>query len=96
MTKKRKASKKQSVRNAPPIWCKDAVPSKAGWRDPKTNELLISIRGLKVKASKSKPKAKDPKPTTKAPSKSKPKDKAPKSTTSKPKDSKSTNSKPSR
>jgi hypothetical protein len=30
----------------PPRWCKDAIPSKEGWRHPKTNELLLRRRGL--------------------------------------------------
>lgn len=28
----------------PPSWCKDAIPTPLGWRHPRTNELLISIR----------------------------------------------------
>lgn len=28
----------------PPAWCKDAIPTPLGWRHPRTNELLISIR----------------------------------------------------
>ena len=28
----------------PPIWCKDAIPTKLGWCNPKTGELLVAIR----------------------------------------------------
>ena len=28
----------------PPAWCKDAIPTPLGWRHPRTNELLVSIR----------------------------------------------------
>ena len=28
----------------PPSWAKHAVPSKHGWHDPRTNELLKSVR----------------------------------------------------
>ena len=29
---------------SPPNYKKDAIPTPQGWRDPRTNELLISIR----------------------------------------------------
>jgi hypothetical protein len=35
-----------SVKIEPPKWCSDAVPSNEGWRHPRTNELLISRKGL--------------------------------------------------
>lgn len=28
-----------------PSWCPDAVPTRQGWRHPKTGELLVSIPG---------------------------------------------------
>ena len=33
----------QSKKYSPPKWCKDAVPSKQGWRHPKTGELLVRV-----------------------------------------------------
>lgn len=33
------------IRKFPPPWAPDAVPSDRGWRDRKTGELLVSIRG---------------------------------------------------
>lgn len=33
------------IRKFPPPWAPDAVPSDRGWRDSKTGELLVSIRG---------------------------------------------------
>ena len=33
------------IRKFPPPWAPDAVPSDRGWRDCKTGELLVSIRG---------------------------------------------------
>lgn len=33
------------IRKLPPPWAPDAVPSDRGWRDRKTGELLVSIRG---------------------------------------------------
>ena len=33
------------IRKFPPTWVPDAVPSDRGWRDSKTGELLVSIRG---------------------------------------------------
>ena len=33
------------IRKFPPPWAPDAVPSDRGWRDIKTGELLVSIRG---------------------------------------------------
>lgn len=38
----------------PPSWAKDAVATVKGWCDPKTGELLVSIKGLELP---SKPKA---------------------------------------
>ena len=28
---------------SPPGWCRGAIPTKTGWRDPNTNELLKSM-----------------------------------------------------
>ena len=33
------------IRMFPPPWAPDAVPSDRGWRDARTGELLVSIRG---------------------------------------------------
>lgn len=33
------------IRKFPPPWAPDAVPSERGWRDTRTGELLVSIRG---------------------------------------------------
>ena len=33
------------IRKFPPPWAPDAVPSDRGWRDARTGELLVSIRG---------------------------------------------------
>jgi hypothetical protein len=33
----------QSKKYSPPRWCPDAVPSKQGWRHPKTGELLVRV-----------------------------------------------------
>lgn len=32
-----------------PTYCKDAIATDNGWVDPKTNELLVAIKGLKSK-----------------------------------------------
>jgi hypothetical protein len=32
--------------NIPPKWCKNAIPTKYGWADPKTGELLVCVRHL--------------------------------------------------
>lgn len=37
---------KNDIRKNPPHWCKDAIPSARGWCDPKTGELLISVKGI--------------------------------------------------
>lgn len=37
---------KNDIRKTPPQWCKNAVPSSRGWCDPKTGELLISVKGI--------------------------------------------------
>lgn len=34
----------------PPSWATDAIATEAGWTDKKTGELLVAIRGLKVKS----------------------------------------------
>lgn len=39
----------------PPKWAPNAVATEQGWVDPKTGELLISLRGLKSKIEKEKP-----------------------------------------
>lgn len=31
---------------SPPNWAKNAIPTKQGWVNPKTGELLVSKRGL--------------------------------------------------
>lgn len=33
------------IKAAPPPWCKYAIASPEGWRDPSTGEILISVRG---------------------------------------------------
>lgn len=38
--------KPNDLRKTPPHWCKDAIPSVRGWCDPKTGELLISVKGI--------------------------------------------------
>ncbi len=32
------------INTMPPKWQPDAIPSKQGWRHPKTNELLVSVK----------------------------------------------------
>lgn len=39
----------------PPSWAPNAVATKRGWEDPKTGELLVSIKGLEIKKPKAKP-----------------------------------------
>jgi len=36
--------KKKQMAIKPPGWCNGAVPVKNGWKDPNTNELLVSGR----------------------------------------------------
>lgn len=33
----------------PPSWAPNAIATEKGWVDPKTKELLVSIKGLKIK-----------------------------------------------
>ena len=40
------SQKPNDLRKTPPHWCKNAVPSARGWCDPKTGELLISVKGI--------------------------------------------------
>ncbi len=42
---------KNDIRKTPPQWCKNAVPSARGWCDPKTGELLISVKGIKFEVA---------------------------------------------
>ncbi len=35
----------KNLRNTPPHWCRDALPSAKGWCHPQTGELLISVPG---------------------------------------------------
>lgn len=37
--------RKKSIKNFPPSWCPDALPSERGWVHPKTGELLVSVKG---------------------------------------------------
>lgn len=30
----------------PPSYCTDALPTKHGWVDPKTNELIVHVKNL--------------------------------------------------
>ena len=39
----KRGKRMQSKKYSPPKWCKDAVPSKQGWRHPKTGELLVRV-----------------------------------------------------
>ena len=39
---------KNNYTQVPPKWAPDAVPSMHGWKDSKTGELLVSVRGLKL------------------------------------------------
>jgi hypothetical protein len=32
----------------PPVWAPNAVPTKLGWADPVTGELLLAVEGLEV------------------------------------------------
>jgi hypothetical protein len=36
----------------PPNWCKNAIATNRGWVDPKTGEVLVSVKGLKVESIK--------------------------------------------
>ena len=36
-----------SLLNTKPKYCPDAIPTISGWVNPKTNELLVSVRNLK-------------------------------------------------
>ncbi len=40
--------KPNSIFEFPPKWCADAIASPEGWRHPRTGELLISMRGIRV------------------------------------------------
>ena len=40
----------------PPNWAPKAIATNQGWVDPKTNELLVSYRGLKTLIDNQKPK----------------------------------------
>jgi hypothetical protein len=35
----------RDIRNSPPSWCPNAIPSDRGWRHPVTGELLVSVPG---------------------------------------------------
>ena len=37
---------------SPPSWCPDAKPTKNGWVDKETGELLVCIKGLKITKEK--------------------------------------------
>jgi len=39
---------KLSITKFPPSWCNDAIAGPRGWYHPKTNELLISVKGIEV------------------------------------------------
>lgn len=39
----------------PPNWAPKAIATNQGWVDPKTNELLVSYRGLKTLIDNQKP-----------------------------------------
>lgn len=38
--------------NMAPPWCPDAVADESGWRDPRTGELLVSLKGIDLKKTK--------------------------------------------
>ena len=50
----------------PPRWAPDAVATARGWEDPKTGELLVSVKGLEIAEAK-----KESKPAKKKVSKKK-------------------------
>ncbi|UTS51992.1 hypothetical protein [Synechococcus phage BUCT-ZZ01] len=38
-----------SYESTKPVYCPDAIATKHGWVDPRTNELLVAIKGLEEK-----------------------------------------------